>query len=224
VVLSQHADKVRGLKDIGVGRVLVIVACGPSILQADLSKLKGHPRIDTMSINKPDKRVWPTTYWVFCDNSQYRRNRESWDTYRGKIINPPSIKASHPNQIMVRNLGGKGFSRNLLNGFHIGRSTTFANMQTALWMNYDKIYIFGCDMTDIDGKMHYYGKNPDVADENRKKRFADEAGYYMMAADSMNEVERAKFVFCSSYNPWPFIKKFSRLDQKKAVEHILANV
>jgi len=223
-ILSKYTDKVRNLRDVGKGKVLVIVACGPSILQAEIGRLKNHPLIDTMSINKPDKRVWPSTYWVFCDYSQYNRNREIWDPYRGTILNPSSMRARHPNQILIKNLGGKGFSKNLLKGYHIGRSTTFANMQTALWMNYDKIYIFGCDMTDVNGRMHYYGQNPDVEDANRMKRFGTEAEYYMHAADTMTEVERAKFVFCSSYNKWPFVKKFQQLDQTKAVDHILSNI
>jgi hypothetical protein len=59
------------LKGCGSGKIFVIVANGPSVAELDLSPLRGHPKIDTMSINKPVASIWPTTYWLFCDISQY---------------------------------------------------------------------------------------------------------------------------------------------------------
>ena len=220
-LLSRYKDRVKALKDIGIGRVLVMVACGPSILQADLGKLRNNPNIDIMCINKPDKRVWPSKYWVFCDTSQHRRNSDLWGGYTGTPINSSAVRVRHPNQILVKNKGGKGFSKDLLQGYYIGRSTTYANMQVALYMGYDAIYIFGCDMCEVDGVLHFYGQNPDVPEENRKKRFALEAEYYTYAANQLSEQDRSRFTFCSSYNPWPFVERFKRLDQKIAVDRIL---
>jgi len=219
---TQYNAAIERLRDCGKGRILIMVACGPSILETDIVKLKGHPLIDIMSINKPDPRVHPTKYWVFCDNSQYLRNREVFDAFPNTLINAWSVRARHKNQIMVRNRSGKGFSKNLLTGYYIGRSTTFANMQTALWMNYDKIFIFGCDMSaGKDGKVHFYGRNPDVEPGIRVKRFEKEAEYYMAGAKQLTPQERQKFVFCSSYNKWPFIEYFSKLDHIEAPDKIL---
>lgn len=223
-ILSKFVDKTKELRDSGIGKSLAIIACGPSILQVDLGKLNNVPNLDIMSINKPDMRIWPTKYWCFCDYSQYRRNADLWEQYNGIIINPSSMKARHQNQILIKNISGKGFSKDLLKGYYIGRSTTFASMQVALWMNYDKIYIFGCDMGEVNGALHFYGQNPDVSNENRQKRFAIEAEYYNNAAKSLDEYERDKFVFCSSYNKWSFVDKFNKLDHKEAVDHILNNV
>lgn len=220
-VLRKHIDKIKALKDSGIGRILVMVACGPSVLQADLSKLKDIDNIDIMCINKPDKRVWPSKYWVFCDYSQYKRNQELWDGYRGTVINSSAVRARHPNQVLIKNLGSKGFSRDMLRGYHIGRSSTYANMQLALWLNYDFVYILGLDMCAVDGVVWNYGQNPDVTSENRIKRFAIEAEHYLYAANEMDNAERSKFIICSTYNPWPFVEKFKRLDQKTAVDHIL---
>ena len=121
------------------------------------------------------------------------------------------------------NKSGKGFSKNLSQGYYIGRSTTFANMQTAFWMNYDKVYIFGCDMCKPPGSddLHFYGRNKDVDPAIRAKRFAKEAEHYTIGSKQLTAEERKKFVFCSAYNPWPFVKQFESLDHRVAVEHIL---
>jgi hypothetical protein len=122
---------------------------------------------------------------------------------------------------LIRNLSGTGFSKDLVKGFYIGRSTTYANMQTALWMNYPKVFIFGCDMAAVDGKLHYYGQNPDVGNANRIERFKQEGDSYEYAAKNLTQEERERFTFCSNYNKYGFIDKFSRLDHTVAVDKIL---
>jgi hypothetical protein len=220
--LSKYTDKIRELKNSGDGRLLVILACGPSVKNADLERLVGHPKIDIMTINKPNMRVWPTKYWVFCDQSQYRRNKDWFEKYGGLVINASSVKAERPNNhVIIRNLNGQGFSTDLLNGFHIGRSTTYAAMQIASWLRHDKVFIFGCDMAKVGGKLHFYGVNPDVKEDIREKRFKEEAKHYSYASTYLNDKERSRFCFCSRHNPWPFVKKFDHTDEISAVDKIL---
>lgn len=223
IEIGKYRKSVQGLKDIGVGRVLVMVACGPSIEEADLPKLAGHSHIDIMSINKPDSRLHPTKYWIFCDQSQFTRNKEAFNAYKGTLLNAWSVRARHANQVLIRNISGKGFSKDLLQGFYIGRSTTFSGMQVAHWMNYDQVYIFGCDMCKPPGfdKLHFYGVNPDVDPGIRAQRFSKEAEHYSAGARALTAEERNRFVFCSAYNPWPFIKEFQQMDHREAVDHIL---
>jgi hypothetical protein len=221
-ILSKHIDKIRGLRGCGHGRILIILACGPSINQIDnLEGLTRHPKIDIMCINKPEPRAWPSTYWIFCDQSQYNRNQDHWASYKGTIINAASVRATHPNQILIRTIAGKGFSRDISKGFHIGRSTTYTAMQVALYMGYDRIYVLGCDMGEVDGQMHRYGQNPDVSNENRKKRFDKEAEHFMWGTKSLKDHEKQKFVICSSYNTYDFADHYDRLDQREAVDAIL---
>jgi len=219
---NRYREAIESLKGSGRGRILIIVACGPSILEADLPSLNKHPLIDIMSINKPDPRLHPTKFWVFCDQSQYLRNKDTFEGYSGTVINAWSVRARHSNQILIRNKSGRGFSKNLLQGYYIGRSTTFANMQVAFWMDYDKVYIFGCDMSQSDGQLHFYGRNPDVEPTIRVKRFQKEAEHYLAGAKQLTPQERLKFIFCSSYNKWPFLEFFPRLDHKEAPEKILS--
>lgn len=215
-------ESILALKGRGRGRILVMIACGPSVKEvSDLDLLKGHPRIFTMTINKPQPPLWPTDAWAFCDHSQYNRNKNEFDNYKGMLINSSSIKVRKLNQILIRAKQGRGFSFDLTNGFYIGRSTTYTNMQTALYMGFEKIFLFGVDMCEVDGKLWSYGVNPDVAPKNRVQRFSMEAEHYQNAANILQEIDRKKFYFCTTYNPFPFIKEFNRRDQKTVVPEII---
>lgn len=227
-ISEESKKRIRGLKDSGIGKILVVIGNGPSVLNVDLQRLKGHPEIDIMSINKPDDRVWPTKYWLFCDRSQHKRNIEKWNNYNGILINTPSIPVKS-NTVHVANLTNRaGFSRNLVDGFFLGKSSVFCSMQVAKWMNYDHIYIFGCDMNtvNVNGKemLHFYGSNPDVVQANRIKRFAEEAKSYDHAASVLSDSERERYTFCSSHNKFAFVNKFNRLDEKEAVDIILTAI
>jgi len=221
---KRRLQEVRGA---GKGKVLIIIGNGPSILEIELAKLKSNPKIDMMSINKPDNRVWPTRHWLFCDGSQLKRNRDTWEQYGGTVFNTTAIE-SRSNSIQIKNLGGEGFSRDLLKGFNVGRSSVYAAMQVALWLDYDHIYIVGVDMcaVRIDGKemMHYYGINPDVRPEHRAKRFDNEAKFYNFASRNLSDPIRARFTFCSSYLKYEFADKFRKIDHKKAAATILQEI
>jgi hypothetical protein len=209
------------LKNIGKGRILIMIAAGPSVIEVNFDKIKDNPLIDFMCVNQPHKAVWPSKFWAFCDHTQYRRNTDVWNKYNGIIINSTNVRARKENQIVLRNKPGKGFAKDVVGGYHIGRSSTYANMQVAYYMNYDKVYVFGVDMCSINGRMHYYGQNPDVSNDAREKRFAAEAEHYWFASQHLSGSERQRFVFCSSYLKWPFVKHFPQLDHSAAVDTIL---
>jgi len=223
-VSSESLSKIRKLQGIGTNKILVIVGNGPSISEAPLEKLANIDNIDILSINQPDKRVWPTKYWAFFDSSQLKRHKELWNNYDGTIFNSTAIKNQKDLSMQFKNIGGQGFSRDLSSGLYIGRSSVYASMQLALWMNYSHTYIFGCDMNPegLDGKLHFYGVNPDVDPKNRADRFAKEAEHYDVAARVLSEEERSKFTFCSDYNHWEFVSKFNRASHKD-VSRILNN-
>lgn len=222
-VSPEDKAKANALRNKGKGKILVMVGNGPSIAEAPLELLKSEPHIEVMSINKPDDRIWPTNYWAFYDGSQIRRHENYWSGYTGTIFNSTSIKKRKDKTVIFKNIGGKGFSLDLGKGLYIGRSSVYASMQIALWMDFDKIFIFGCDMNPegINGKLHFYGVNPDVPPEVRKNRFKDEAAHYHVGADVLNTDQRKKFVFCSEYNAWDFINKYESMNHKTAVQHII---
>jgi len=222
-ISEESRGKIAKLRNAGKGRVLLIVGNGPSVKFVDTTKLR-HDRLDTMSINRPDDRIWPTTFWTFCDVSQYRRHKQYWENYQGILINSTAIKNQKPNSLQIKNLGGKGFGKDLKTGWHIGRSSVYAAMQVALWMNFERIYIIGMDMNvnGIDGQLHFYGVNQDVDPNTRRGRFQKEAEYYDYALTVLNPTELAKFVICSkNINPWGFMDKFKTLLVEDTVAAIL---
>ena len=143
-VPENHKRRMAELHGSERGRILIIVGNGPSILEVDLGELRHRKLIDIMSINKPDTRVWPTKYWSFFDASQLDRHRAIWDTYDGIIFNSPMVSAQKARSIQIRSIPGDGFSQDLVQGLHIGQSSVYASMQIALWLGYERTYIFGC--------------------------------------------------------------------------------
>lgn len=218
---QESQEQINSLKSRGVGRALIIVGNGPSHKEAALPQLAICSEIDIMSINKPDDRIWPTKYWLFCDSSQYKRHQAIWAGYGGTIINSVAIRNSKKNTIRIKTIHGKGFSTNLVKGMYVGRSSVYAALQVGIWMGYDHIYVFGIDMTSVGGKVYPWGANPDVSDSNRLKRFKYEAESYDWLAGNVGPEIKNKITFCSKYNPWPFMKKFDRLDHVEAVKIIL---
>jgi hypothetical protein len=225
---ESSTKRLRELHNSCIGRTLIIIGNGPSVSEIDTTLLLDKPRIDIMSINKPDLRVWPTKYWLFCDISQLKRHHDLWERYNGYIFNSTMITDSRPGTIFVKNIPGFGFSTDLTGGFHIGRSSVYAAMQVALWLGYDRIFIFGIDMgaITVDGKevLHFYGVNQDCAPDSRKKRFAEEARYYEDAARSLPLETRKKFYFCSAYNKFKFLDYYNRIDHNDAIQMICENV
>jgi len=227
---DEHTKKIKALKNHGVGKILVMLAPGPSILEIPIEKLNNVPKVEFMTINKPDLRLWPTDFWAFCDQTQCNRNQEMWNSYGGIIINSGAVRSRKSNQIVVRSRPGKGFSRDLVEGYYIGRSSTYANMQMALWMNYDKIFICGVDMARVtikkkDGQeidmLHSYGTNPDVPEAKRVERFKYEAENYAHGASQLTSEECQRFCFCTTHNPWPFIEQFDHIKHYEAVDKII---
>lgn len=218
----ENLVKINKIRGIGKGKILVIIGNGPSILEANLGDLRGAYNVETMSINKPDDRIWPTDYWAFFDPSQMRRHESYWNNYEGYCFNSSSIKRQRAKSMQFKNQGGKGFSREANRHIFIGRSSVYAAMQIAYWMEHEEIYIFGCDMNEngIDGKLHFYGVNPDVEPDIRRGRFKNEAIHYDTAAKMLTDEERERYVFCTEYNPWDFIHKFRNMSHRDAVDHI----
>ena len=205
----------------GRGRFLVVVACGPSVGEVDFSGVGGCGLVDVMCVNKPFLPLWPCEFWMFCDNSQYRRNVEAFDGFGGVVLNSTNVRVRRGNQFVFRARAGRGFCLDVAEGFHIGRSSTYAAMQVIAYMGYERVFLFGVDMCAVGGRLHHYGRNPDVSDENRRRRFAAEAESYDWAGRNLCESLRRRFFFCSSYNPWPFTGFFNRWDHRDAVPRIL---
>jgi hypothetical protein len=223
IIRDENYNKLMNLKNSGTGQILIMIACGPSANEVNFLPLKNVKNVRLMVINKPIDYIWPTDYWAFCDNSQYERNKLAFDSYNGLLINSNGVRARKSNQVLIKAIQGQGFNTDVINGYYIGRSSVYANMQTSIFINFSKIFIFGIDMCAVNGKTHHYGNgfNPDVAPDIRVQRFMHEANHYNNAAKILPEEIRKKFYFCSSYNSFDFTEKFNKWDHKDAVQKIL---
>lgn len=222
--LPGSLERTKAIQGMGRGKVLIIIGNGPSISEAPLDQLVGVPNIEIMSVNRPDERIWPTTYWSFFDLSQMRRHEKLWENYEGYIFNSTAIRRQKAKSIQFKNIMGQGWSRDLTKGIHIGRSSVYASMQIAMWMQFAHVYVFGCDMNPdgINGQLHFYGVNPDVEPNIRAQRFLKESEFYVNAAEVLTEEERAKFTFATDYNPWDFVHKYNQMSHKSMgpiIEH-----
>lgn len=205
----------------GKAKILVIVANGPTHKEADLAKLKGHNTIDLMTINKPDDRIWPTDYWLFCDPALQSRHDQYWQNYTGITINTRQVAEVKSNNVKLQTIAERSFSSDLEAGVHIGRTSTYVGLQVAMYMNYAKVFVFGCDMSRVNGLLYPWGENPDARSDLREQRFAKEALSFQHFADNSTAEQRNKIVFCSLENPWPFVQQFNTMDHREAVDNIL---
>jgi len=215
------ADRLDMLHGAESGRILVLVANGPSRDEVELERLAALDNADFMSINTPDMRVWPTKYWCFVDQSQAKDLARLISVYPGTIFNTASVKSRRADAILVKS-ATKMFSTNLHRGAHVGRTTTFFAMQIAYWLGYDHVYLFGVDMaSDKSGKLYSWGSNPHVKDAERIKRFQTENETFEWAGQNLPEPIRSRFTFCSSYNIWPFQRHFEHVQHETAIDLIV---
>lgn len=228
-VQSRTTDRPRALpptavQGVGAGRVLVIVANGPSHREAALDRLKHVDNIDLLSINKPDPRIWPTTYWCMCDQNQIDDHRNLWREYIGTILAGSAVGSTTARTVRFRVTRDRDRfefdlqRRSVPNGL----TTTFVAMQIAIWMNYDRVYVFGLDMgRGPNGNLYAWGENPRVGGLQRERKFAEEATSFQWMADHVSPAILKRFTLCSSYNIWPFTGAFENLPHLEAVDEIL---
>lgn len=220
----EQKERVKQLQGIAQGQYLVILGNGPSLANIDTHILSQYPTVRLCTINVPDERCWPTPYWAFYDRSQYHRHKELYKTFQGTIFNSTGIKEPNHNSIKFKHIPGLGYSRDITRGVYVGMSSVFATLQIAMYMMFNRIYVIGCDMNeDVDStQTHFYGVNPDVNPDERKKRFKKEANWYDRMTEMLTPEEKAKIVFCTKgVNKWPFMDHFQTVTPLEATNFII---
>ena len=206
------------IRQMGIGKTLVIVANGPSHKEVKLEKLLG--KVDFMCINKPDERVWQPKFWAFSDSSQSDLFKKEIKEYNGLLVNTTSIAILKSNQVRLKPNTNPGFSLDIEKEIFIGRSTTYIGLQFGVYAKYEKIFIFGVDM-NLEGKPYPWGSNlAGVSDRERRDRFKAEQAHWDVGANTISQDIKNKIWLISKYNQWPFFKKFQTLDQDDSPLHI----
>jgi hypothetical protein len=163
-------NNIEHLKGIGKGKRIFLVGNGPSLKDMNLDLLKNE---DSIAMNRIeliyDKTIWRPTYYIFCstnciDNrwgdkwssSVIKASKEEkttpliWNRFKNSIEKNGNGKLPEKtiflNSFSENQVGQPGsFSLNAAE--RIDKSGTSMNvaLQLSYFMNYDKVYIIGCD-------------------------------------------------------------------------------
>lgn len=142
------------------GQRCFIVANGPSLEKHDLTKLKNE---DVIAINASPVlekgNNFKSKYYCLSD-PRYFDVEEKVKIFKEKIndrecifVLRDNLKEIVENQhllprksVLLHSLGCDGFSKNIMNGFYFGCSTTYMAIQLAYYLGYDKVYLLGLDL------------------------------------------------------------------------------
>ena len=174
--LTQY-NGISKLENIGLGKRIFLVGNGPSLNDMNLDLLENE---DTMAMNRIDllfpKTKWRPTYYIFCSSNC--EHGEWGDKWSKSILNvskeentTPIIWSRFKNSI-ERNGGGtlpeKTLWLNSMSENQIGTDEQFSTdafkrldksgttmnvaLQLAYYMNYEEVYIIGCDSNWVTAK------------------------------------------------------------------------
>jgi hypothetical protein len=222
-------NNIKHLKGIGKGKRIFLVGNGPSLNKIDLDKLVGE---DSIAMNRIEliypKTKWRPTYYIFCSSncgdsrwgkkwskSIIKASTEPntqpliWDRFKSTIENKSEDKLPEDTTYL------KSFSENPIGNDNcfstnaeerLDKSGTSMNvaLQLAYYMEYDEVYIIGCDsnwktatntLNTKEGDINHF--HPDyhahIGDGNREfwrmntthktaKKFFDKRGTKIMNA------------------------------------------
>jgi hypothetical protein len=156
-LINPFVNRPGALRNREAGRRLFVLANGPSVLQHDLSLLKGELVVgmnastmleekygfeskyyvlsDARFISSPEKRCWATEKLAHVTHRVVRSDLRSLDD--------PSLENR---TTYVRPLSRDGFSRDLATGFHYGCTTTMLAVQLGWHLGAREVYLLGCDL------------------------------------------------------------------------------
>lgn len=174
--LTQY-NGISKLENIGLGKRIFLVGNGPSLNDMNLDLLENE---DTMAMNRIDllfpKTKWRPTYYIFCSSNC--EHGEWGDKWSRSILNvsreektTPIIWSRFKNSI-EKNGGGtlpeKTLWLNSMSENQIGTDEQFSTdafkrldksgttmnvaLQLAYYMNYEEVYIIGCDSNWVTAK------------------------------------------------------------------------
>ena len=157
---GKNFQALEGLKNSEKGKTCFVVANGPSLKMKDLDKLH---KTNTISIasNKIylcfDDTKWRPTYYTVADYLNAENDNFDIDKLNSIKLIPYSLKFffnNHKNTIYFNERSAEidngedyvpGFSFEATKGLHVGETVTHLNIQIALYLGCNPIYIIGMD-------------------------------------------------------------------------------
>lgn len=160
VLLKANSNKfkvIEKFKNIHKGKRVFLIGNGPSLKMSDLDKLKNEYTIASNQIFLAFKDTdWRPTYYSIIDRMSAQNNK---DTIKNLNLTKFISHALYPilgnmeNSYLVYKrpyeFDERGivfeFSDDLLNGFFEGASVTYFNLQLAVYMGFEEVYMIGTD-------------------------------------------------------------------------------
>lgn len=162
----------RSTKGIHAGRCGFVIGNGPSLRIADLDRLRGEVTIASNKIFLAFERTeWRPTYYTVVDDIVWRNTVGELHDHADHVFIPDYLKVPKGTRVkvsMFRSLpvaadhdgsGDVPFSADAVIGFHGGNTVTYENIQLAMHLGLDPIYLVGCD--------HFYGGSLGLEGEDR---------------------------------------------------------
>jgi hypothetical protein len=204
------------LKNKYAGHRGFVIGNGPSLRLEDLELMKGEV---TLAANKVylafDKVAWRPTYVTVVDPLVWEKVQDDIWKHHDAVLVPsylPELKGGHGKAKTFRNLGnasdlwrvdgGLHFSDDFTKGAYGGYTVTYENLQLAVHLGLNPIYIVGCD--------HFY-KGEDKMKPNDPIVTKDASNHFLpgyrvpgeivnpATIDEMNEGFRQARDYCANH-------------------------
>jgi len=155
-----------------------VIGNGPSLNSADLTKLKNEITIASNKIYLIfDKTSWRPTLFTIADRILWKKiKNEVYNHFNEVIISSSLFNIPRKDKtIFFRNLGYSesmhAFSPNIIEGVFGSRTVTYINIQIAVHLGLNPIYLIGCD--------HYYKNEENVTEKNRVTEHHGESNHFV---------------------------------------------
>lgn len=149
-----------------------VIGNGPSLQVADLDRLKNEITIASNKIYLAFKETgWRPNYYTIVDHLVWDKIASSLDDHFEKVYIPNYLKTEqspiktimwrHLDQVSSTDLSTPEFSDDATRGFYGGHSVTYENLQFAVHLGLNPIYLIGCD--------HYYAGEKEITNGEQIK-------------------------------------------------------
>lgn len=190
---TRSTPRLAAIKNLHKGRRGFVIGNGPSLNMRDLTKLKNEVTIAANKIYLSfSETEWRPQYVTVCDSLVWKKIKHSLHNHYDTVFVPSTFDTTEclADCISYRYLGNSvkadgsansdAFSTDLAIGAYGGYSVTYDNLQLAVHLGLNPIYLLGCD--------HYYAgetcKTPDVpVSANSINHFSSE---YRTAGEQVN--------------------------------------
>lgn len=169
------------------GETVAVIACGPSVRQVDVDRLKGRARV--IAVND-SHTLCPWADMMYAADQRWWRHHEyvvgfrgeRWTQHQGTKEWPEEARKAGINVIQSTNKTGISFdSKQIYTGWNSG----FQALNLAVIQGASRVLLLGVDLAALGGRRHWFGDHPGRM--NRDSPFAEFRRRFTLAAPALEE-------------------------------------